>query len=123
MQDAEHVRQPDYLVAGEESDHECRLLRPRRTARRFACGFDLKQRKPGMIEKGAAGRGELDATRTTLQQLDTNLQLQITDLPAERGLGCMQAPRGSIGEAALLGDGNEITKVAELHAQAILYRY
>src|SRR5258705_11319446 len=103
-------------MAREEADRERRLPRLRCTARGFACGFALKQRQPGMIEKGAAGRGELDATRTALQQLDADLQLQITDLPAQRWLGRVQPPLGGVGEAAFLGHRNEIAQMPELHA-------
>src|SRR5215813_68636 len=116
MQNAQHVRQPDHLVTGQEADRERRLLRLRRTARRFARRFDLEQCQPGMIEKGAAGRGEIDAARTALQELDADLDLQITDLPAQRWLRRVQPPRGSIGEAAFLGYRNEIAQMPELHA-------
>src|SRR4051812_33289258 len=102
-------------MAGQEADRERRLLRLRRAARRLACGFDLEQCQPGMIEKGAAGCGELDAACTALQQLDADLELQIADLPAQRWLRRVQPPLGRMGEAALLGHGNEIAKVAKLH--------
>ena len=68
-----------------------------------------------MIEKGPAGRGELDAARAAFQQFDPDLQFQIADLSAQRRLRRVQPPFGGVCEAALLGDGNEITKVAELH--------
>src|SRR5882672_8192192 len=115
MQDAERVRQPDHLMAGQEADHESRLLRLHCTARRFACGFNLKQCQSGMVEKGPPGRSELDATRTALQQLDADLELQITDLPAQRWLGRVQPPLGGVGEAALLSHRNEIAQMPELH--------
>ena len=68
-----------------------------------------------MIEKRSAGGRELDAAGAALQQFDPDLQFQISDLSAQRGLRRVQPPLGGVGEAALLGDGNEIAKVAELH--------
>ena len=76
-----------------------------------------------MIEKGAAGRGELDAARAALQQLDADLDLQIADLPAQRGLRRVQPPLGGIGEAAFLGHRNEIAQMAELHAPSHTLKY
>ena len=66
----------------EKADHERALFGLRRAARRFARRFDLQQRQPRMIEKDAARRGERDATRAALQQLDADLQFEIADLPA-----------------------------------------
>src|SRR4051794_40252281 len=76
-----------------------------------------------MIEKGSAGRRELDAAGAAHQQFDPDLQLQIADLPAQRRLRRVQPPLGGVGQAALLGDRNEIAKVAELHRQSIPIRY
>src|SRR5258707_5165236 len=76
-----------------------------------------------MIEKRSAGSRELDAAGAALQQFDPDLQLQIPDLSAQRRLRRMQPPLGGVGEAALLGDRNEITKVAELHRRPIPIRY
>jgi hypothetical protein len=102
-------------MSGQEADRERRLLWLRRAARRFARGFDLEQCQPGMIKEGAAGRGELNATRTTLQQLGADLYLQITDLAAQRWLRRMQSPLGCIGEAAFLDHSYEIAQMPELH--------
>ena len=116
VQDVKCIRQPHHLLSGQEADRERLLLRQGGAACRFARGFDLEQCQPGMIEKGAAGCGELDAARAALQQLDADLQLQIADLPAQRRLRRVQPPLGSIGEAAFLGNSHEIAQMPELHA-------
>ena len=69
-----------------------------------------------MIEKDSAGIRELDAARAADQQLRANLIFQVSDLTAERWLGRMQPPLGGDRQAALLGDGDEIPKMPQLHA-------
>jgi len=59
-----------------EADGErlsCRLCGP---ARRFHCGIDLRQRQPGMVEKGLARGGQLDAMNAARQQLGPDLVLR-----------------------------------------------
>ena len=92
-----------------------RLFRPRSAARGFAGRFDLQQRQPGVIEEYAAGSGQRDAARAALQQFDADLQFQIADLPAQRRLRRVQPPLGRIGQAALLGNRNEIAQMPQLH--------
>jgi hypothetical protein len=94
----------------------CSPRRLRGAARGLARGVDLKQRQPRVIEKGASGRGERDATRATLQQRHANLEFEVADLPAQRRLRGMEPPLGGIGQAAFLGNGNEIAQVAQLHS-------
>jgi hypothetical protein len=43
-----------------------------------------------MIEKSAARGGELGAVRAAVQQLNADLLLEITDLPAQRRLRRIQ---------------------------------
>ena len=76
-----------------------------------------------MTKKRSAGSCQLDAAGAALQQFDPDFQFQISDLSAQRRLRRVQPPFGGVGEAALLGDGDEITKVAELHWNAIPAKY
>ena len=114
-QDAQRLRQPHQFLTGEKADREGALLRLCRAARGFARRIDLKQRQTRVIEKSAAGRGERDAARAALQQWDADLEFEVADLPAQRWLRGMQPPFGGIGQAAFLGNGNEIAQVAQLH--------
>jgi hypothetical protein len=66
-----------------------------------------------MIQEGAAGGGQLDPARAPRQQLRPDLQLEIAQLAAERGLCRMQPLLGRKRDAAFLGDGNEIAEVAQ----------
>ena len=58
------------------------LRRFRRAACRFDRGIDLHQRQAGVVEKGFARGGQLDAMNAARQQLDPDLILEIPDLPA-----------------------------------------
>ena len=58
--------------------------------------------------------GELDAAAGALEQPAAQLGLERADLLAERRLGDVQARRGAP-EVQLLGDGDEIAKLAEFH--------
>lgn len=68
-----------------------------------------------MIEKRPTGSGELNTASAPRQQLDADLVFQIPDLATERRLRRMEPPFGGECEAALLGDGNEIAKMPQLH--------
>ena len=57
-----------------------------------------------------------------LKQIDADLLLQITDLAAQRGLGNVQASRGT-SDVFLLGNSNELAKVPKLHRRVIPERY
>src|SRR5271170_64441 len=87
----------------------------------FAGGLHLRQRKARMVEKDSAGIGELDAARAPDQQLRADLMFQVSDLTAQRWLGRMQPALSGDSQAALLGDGDEIPKVPQLHAQPHAY--
>ena len=76
-------RQPVHLMTGLEADGERLLLRLRCFARRLDRGIDLYQRQAGVVEKGLASSGELDAMNAARQQLGPNLVLQFANLPAE----------------------------------------
>jgi hypothetical protein len=74
----------------------------RRPARRFHRGIDLHQRQAGMVEKGLARSGQLDAVHAARQQLGPDLVLQIANLPAQRGLGGVEPALGGGRQAAFL---------------------
>ena len=65
-------------------------------------------------EERRAGRGQLDLALVAQQQLRADLLLERADLLAQRRLGHVQA-LGRAAEVQLLGDGDEVAQVAELH--------
>ncbi len=68
-----------------------------------------------MIEENPAGGGELNTARAALHQRHSQLDLEVTHLPAQGWLGGVQTLLGGNREAALFGDGNEVAKVAQFH--------
>jgi hypothetical protein len=82
--------------------------------RRPSGALRLGQREPRLAEKGASGVGELDAPLVAREEGGAELALEIADLPAERRLGDVQS-RGRVTEVQLLGDGDEVAEVAQLH--------
>src|SRR6266403_4659534 len=117
------LRQSIHLVTGLEADGErlsCRLCGP---ARRFHCGIDLRQRQPGMVEKGLARGGQLDATNAARQQLGPDLVLQVANLPAQRRLRGVEPQLGGRRQTAFLDHGYEITQVPQLHSRSMPERY
>jgi hypothetical protein len=69
----------------------------------------------GLVEEGAAALGELDAARGAAKQRKADLVLEQAYLLADRRLRDVE-PRGRAREAALLGDGQGVAKLAELQA-------
>jgi sugar phosphate isomerase/epimerase len=65
-------------------------------------------------EEGDAGRGQRDPGAGALEQLVAQLVLQRPDLPAQGGLRDQQL-NGRAAEGAVVGDGDEVAQVAELH--------
>ena len=60
------------------------------------------------------GERQLDAAPRRREQLDAELVLELLHLPAERRLRDVQAGGGAP-EVQLLGDGHEVTQMAQLH--------
>src|SRR5437660_264528 len=88
------------------------------------CGsFDLGQRQPGVIEEDTASGREFDAPRAPDHKLSADLVLEIPHLPAQGRLSRVQSPFGRNRQAALLGDGDEITKMSQLHERPMPWRY
>ena len=65
-----------------------------------------------MIEKGAAGRGQVDPVHAAVHQRNTDLVFEITDLAAQRRLRRVQPLLGGDRQASCLRDRDEIAKVA-----------
>src|SRR5262249_5234842 len=76
-----------------------------------------------MIEEDPAGGGQLDTPRAADHELSTDLVLKIPHLTAERRLCGVQTPLGRDCQAPLLGDGDEISKMSQLHARPMPARY
>ena len=94
-------RQPPDLAA----------LHPPRLARGVLDGVEDLARAH---EERRAGRGQLDLALVAQQQRRADLLLELADLLAQRRLGHVQALRRAA-EVQLLGDGDEVAQVAELH--------
>jgi hypothetical protein len=109
------VWQPYDLLSCEKADCKHWLLGLFGATSGFSGRFDLQQRQPRVIEKDPAGRGQRNAARAAFKQFDPDLQLQVANLPAQRGLRGVQPSFGGRGEAALLGHRNEITQMPQLH--------
>src|ERR1700738_1568459 len=95
----------------EEADRKQCPRRFRRSPRRLRSRLRLSQRQPGVVEKGLAGGGQLDAAHAAADQLDANLVFEIADLAAEGRLGGVQPFLSRQRQAALLGNRDEIAKV------------
>ena len=104
-----------HLVPRQEPDGEDRHGGLRHAPGGLNCRLRLGQRQPCVIQKGAAGGGEFDAPHTTLQELRADFAFEIAHLSAQRGLCRVQPLLGRELQAALLRDGDEVTKMPELH--------
>src|SRR3984893_16749606 len=95
----------------EEADREQCPRRFRRAPRGCLGCLYLRERQPGMVEKGLAGGGQFDAVYAAAHQRDANLVFEIADLAAEGRLRRVQPFLCRERQAALLGDSDEIAKV------------
>jgi hypothetical protein len=64
-----------------------------------------------ILQEDLPGLGQLDPAPVALEQRDPQLVLELGDLPAESGLGDVEA-LGRPPEVELLGDGDEVAQVA-----------
>jgi hypothetical protein len=78
------------------------------------CARSLRERESCLGEKRAAGSGEGNASRHTLEQRRPELALEVADLPTQWRLRDVQ-PLGGAAEVQFFGDGDEVAEVAELH--------
>ena len=65
-------------------------------------------------QQAFARAGYTDPAARALEESDTQLRLEIVDLPPQRRLGDVQLGGGP-GEGARLGDRDEVTEVAQIH--------
>src|SRR5262245_57013258 len=97
-----------------EPDGDFPLLAARGAPGRRERMIDVGQDRTGIGEQRRAGVGQLDAARLAAKQLHIELPLQCANLLAERRLlhaEPFRRPR----DVLYLGDGDEISKVPELH--------
>ena len=77
---------------------------------------DRREDRPRVPEEALARGQQLHAPRRAQEQRRAELVLQAADLPAQRRLRDMQAPRGTT-DVLLLGDGDEVAQLREAHAR------
>ena len=70
-------------------------------------------------EERRPGGGQLDLALVAQQQRRADLLLELADLLAQRRLGHVQALRRAA-EVQLLGDGDEVAQVSELHGSSVM---
>src|SRR5262249_47811692 len=99
--------------AGETDDHAS-LLAARGAASRRERTLDLIEDDARPTQERGAGISELNPAWLPAEQLHSQLLLQGADLHAQRRLLNTQA-LSRPGHVLFLGDGNEITQVAQLH--------
>jgi len=75
--------------------------------------LDSEQLPRTTVER-LSGVGEVDASRTALEQRDMKLSLQFVEGLGDSGLAEVEHP-GGLGESALLDYGGEEAKVVEVH--------
>jgi len=68
-----------------------------------------------MVQKGFAGRRQLNAVSATNHQLNADFPFEISDLPAERWLGRVELLLGGNSQTSCIGHGGEVAKMPELH--------
>ena len=116
-EEAEHVGEDARPGRGlDEADAEPPRLAARGALRGAHATLGLREREPRLGEKGVAGGRELDAACMAFEERRADLALQVADLPAQRRLRDVESPRRAA-EVQLLGDRDEVAKVAELHAR------
>ncbi len=115
--------QPIDFLPGQEADREHRFGGPSRTPGGLHCFRGLTDRKSSMIQESASGVRKIHASGAACEQRNTDFQLEITQLTAQRRLRRVKPLFCRNGNAALLGNGNEVTQVAELHRVPMLTRY
>jgi hypothetical protein len=73
--------------------------------------FDLREREPSVIEKGAPRGGQFNAVHAAVHQRNADLVFEIADLGAQRWLRRVQPLLGGDRQASCLRDGDKIAKV------------
>jgi hypothetical protein len=107
--------QPFRLASAQKSQRQRPLFRVSGAPGGGRGGLNLHQREPRVVEKHAAGRGQLDPARAAGHQHGADLHLQVMNLAAYGGLRGVQPALGRQRDAALLGDRHEVAQVPQLH--------
>ena len=97
-----------------EADGEPAVLAARRAARVLDRGVDRGEDLAAALEQHLAGGRELDAARRAVAAGAPELGLEAADLLGERRLRDVQPLRGAA-EVPLLGDGDEVAQLSQLH--------
>ena len=77
--------------------------------------FGVAQDVARLLEQRDAGGGERDAALGAVEQLDSELLLELAYLLAHRGLGHVEA-LGGAAEVQFLGHGDEVPQMTEFHS-------
>jgi quercetin dioxygenase-like cupin family protein len=94
------------------------LLASRRAPRGFKCVIELGEDCTSIIEKGAAGIGQLDAARLATKQLHVKFLFDRLDQLTEWRLLDAEPIRRSR-DVVLLGDRDEISEMPEFHCHML----
>jgi hypothetical protein len=111
-----HDRREETVGHGREiRDGECANRATSRAARAVRTGSSPRQDGLGICQKHPSGVSQRHTAVCSRQQLDAELLLQIADLLAEGRLLDMDS-FGGTAEVQGVGDGDEVSEVAQLHA-------
>ena len=75
---------------------------------------DVGEDQAGLFEEAVAGGGGDDAAGEAVEERAAKVGLELFNLLTEGGLGDAQASGGA-GEAGLIGDGDEVAELVDLH--------
>ena len=81
----------------------------------FDRSLGLSKREPRVLKKGAARGSQFDAAHAARHQSHADLLFEVAHLTAERRLRGVQPLLGRDRQAPLVGDGDKIAKMPELH--------
>lgn len=79
---------------------------------------DIGEDRTCPLQVGPAGLGEVDTAGGAVEQLDTQLGLQLADLLGERRLRHVEAYGGAT-EVTLLGHRHEVPEMTQIHMSSI----
>jgi len=108
--------QPEVPRARLESDRDCPDPSIFRLARLAHRDVNTRQNRLRPLQKQTPGQRQLHATPGRLEQIDTDLLLELLHLAAERRLRDVQFLSGAA-EVLFLGDHDEVAYVTKLHGR------
>ncbi len=111
---ADHLGQKPEQGRSDEADDEAATPLPRNLAHHDAQLIHPRQNMHGMFVEQPSGLGQPQGPGVAVEQLDADLVLELADLAAQRRLGDVE-DLGRAGEVPLIGDGDEVAKVAQFH--------